>query len=192
MLNKMFAVGAFAVFILPHPVLAADEVSASFQWNGAQLSRLKFSRDQKSIPFSQSKISLTFKDPRKKGEIEKILVDRSYRPGDATYADFWVETTIKSPISKMTVSETSLCTWNMDKSIATCSIEDDGGRFLIVAEDRSDTLKSSKFAFVVMRLAGYSGFRLAEDKPVGSEPKEPHSIDVKLVTDNPVLSSINF
>ena len=67
MLNKMFAVGAFAVFILPHPVLAADEVSASFQWNGAQLSRLKFSRDQKSIPFSQSKIFIDVQGSTEEG-----------------------------------------------------------------------------------------------------------------------------
>jgi hypothetical protein len=63
-----------------------------------------------------------------------------------------------SPVSNKKVSETALCYWNNDKSIAVGSIEDDGGRLAIVAESVTDSLKTSKFSFVVVPVSGYSGF----------------------------------
>jgi len=176
----------------------SDQVSGSFTWSSAQLSSLRISRDGTPVRLAKGKVELVFKDPRKKSEIEKILLDPTYRPGDAGDADFFLTTTITSPVSKKKVSETSLCYWNEDpsrvsnKSVAVCSIEDDGGRYLITVDNRSSSLTSSQFAFVVLPLNGYSGFRIAQDEPVGKEPPEPHPIDVKLKTASPVRSDIKF
>jgi hypothetical protein len=111
-------------------------MAASFNWSDNQLTYLSFSRNDKLIAFTEHEIDPTFKDPRGNGEVEKILLDPQYCPGNETNADFWVETTITSPVSNTKVSETALCYWNNDKSIAVGSIEDDGGRFAIVAESR--------------------------------------------------------
>ena len=94
------------------------------------------------------------------------------------------------PIKK--VSETALCYWNNDKSIAVGSIEDDGGRLAIVAESVADSLKTSKFSFLVVPVSGYSGFRIAEDVPVGNESPGLIGIEVKLKSPTSVLSEISF
>ena len=147
---------------------AADQVSASMSWTSAQLASLQFTRDGKSIRFSEKNIALVFSDPRKKSEIEKILLDPQYRPGDSNNADFWLQTTITSPVSKKKVSETSWCYWNADpsgvaiKNIAVCSIGDDGGRLMVVAENRGTTLSASQFSFYLLRMGGYPGFRNRE------------------------------
>jgi hypothetical protein len=107
--------------------MAGNELAASFNWTDNQFVYLSFSRNDKPIAFTEHEIDLTFKDPRGNGEIEKILLDPQYRPGNTTNADFWVETTITSPVSNKQVSETALCYWNNDKSIAVGMIEDDGG-----------------------------------------------------------------
>jgi hypothetical protein len=172
--------------------MAGNELTASFNWTDNQLARLGFSRIDKPIAFTEHEIDLTFKDPRGNGEIEKILLDPQYRPGDASNADFWVETTITSPVSNKKVSETALCYWNNDKSIAVGSIEDDGGRLAIVAENVTDSIRDSKFAFLVVPMAGFSGFRIAQDVPVGSEQPGLIGIDVKLKRPTPVLSQISF
>jgi hypothetical protein len=172
--------------------MAGDEVAAAFRWTNTQLALLRFSRNDKRITFREHKINLKFKDPRGKGEIEKILLDPQYRPGDASNADFSVETTITSPVSHKKVSETALCYWNNAKSIAVGSIEDDGGRLVIVAGSVTEALKTSKFSFLVVRMSGYSGFRIAEDIPVGHEPSELIGIEVKLKSSTPVLSEISF
>ena len=142
--------------------MSGNELAASFNWTDNQLAYLSFSRNDKPITFTEHEIDLTFKDPRGNGEIEKILLDPQYRPGNASNADFWVETTITSPVSNKKVSETALCYWNNDKSIALGTIEDDGGRLVIVAESVTDSLKTSKFAFLIVPVSGYSGFRIAE------------------------------
>ena len=160
--------------------MAGNELTASFNWTDNQLAHLGFSRNDKSIAFTEHEIDLTFKDPRGNGEIEKILLDPQYRPGDASNADFWVETTITSPVSNKKVSETALCYWNNDKSIAVGSIEDDGGRLAIVAESVTDALKTSRFSFLVVPMSGYSAFRIAEDVPVGNESPGLIGIEVKL------------
>ena len=169
-----------------------NELAASFNWNDSQLTQLSFSRNDKPIVFTEHEIDLTFKDPRGNGEIEKILLDPQYRPGNASNADFWVETTITSPVSNKKVSETALCYWNNDKSIAVGTIEDDGGRLAIVTESVTDSLKTSKFAFLVVPVSGYSGFRIAEDVPVGNESPGLIGIEAKLKSAMPVLSEISF
>ncbi len=154
--------------------MAGNELAASFTWTNNQLAHLGFSRNGQPISFAQHEIDLTFKDPRGNGEIKKILLDPQYRPGNASNADFWVQTTITSPVSNKKVSETALCYWNNDKSMAVGSIEDDGGRLVIVAESVTDELKTSKFSFLVVPMSGYSGFRIAQDVPVGSESPGTH------------------
>ncbi len=119
--------------------MVGNELTASFSWTDNQLAHLGFSRNDRLIAFTEHQVDLTFKDPRGNGEIEKILLDPQYRPGNASNADFWVETTITSPVSNKKVSETALCYWNNDKSIAVGSIEDDGGRLAIVAESVTDS-----------------------------------------------------
>jgi hypothetical protein len=172
--------------------MAGNELTASFNWTDDQLTYLSFSRNDKPMAFTEHEINLTFKDPRQNGEIEKILLDPQYRPGNASNADFWVATTITSPVSNRKVSETALCYWNIDKSIAVGSIEDDGGRLTIVAESVTDSLKTSKFSFLVVPVSGYSGFRIAEDVPVGNESPGLIGIEVKLKSPTSVLSEISF
>ena len=172
--------------------MAGNELTASFNWTDNQLAHLGFSRNDKPIGFTEHEIDLTFKDPRGNGEIEKILLDPQYRPGDVSNADFWVETTITSPVSNKKVSETALCYWNNDKSIAVGSIEDDGGRLAIVAESVTDALKTSRFSFLVVPMSGYSTFRIAEDVPVGNESPGLIGIEVKLKSPTPLLSEISF
>ncbi len=172
--------------------MVGNELMASFTWTNNQLSHLGFSRKGQPIAFSQNEIDLTFKDPRGNGEIKKILLDPQYRPGDASNADFLVKTTITSPVSNKKVSETALCYWNNNKSIAVGSIEDDGGRLAIVATSITEELKTSRFSFLVVPMSGYSGFRIAQDVPVGNETPELIGIDVKLKSATPVLSEISF
>jgi hypothetical protein len=71
------------------------------------------------MAFTEHEINLTFKDPRQNGEIEKILLDPQYRPGNASNADFWVATTITSPVSNRKVSETALCYWKLRRIACT-------------------------------------------------------------------------
>jgi len=172
--------------------MSANELVASFNWTDNQLTQLAFSRNDKPIAFTEHKVDLTFKDPRSNGEILRILLDPQYRPGDASNADFWVQTTITSPISNKGVSETELCYWNNDKTVAVGSIEDDGGRLAVVAESVTDSLGTSKFSFLVVPMSGYSGFRIAEDVPVGSESPGLIGIEVKLKSSTSVLSEISI
>jgi hypothetical protein len=61
-----------------------------------------------------------------------------------------------------------------------------------VAESVTDSLKTSKFSFLVVPMAGYSGFRIAEDVPVGNESPGLIGIEVKLKSPTSVLSEISF
>jgi hypothetical protein len=72
------------------------------------------------------------------------------------------------------------------------SIEDDGGRLAIVAESVTDELKTSRFSFLVVPMSEYSGFRIAQDVPVGSESPGLIGIEVKLKGPTSVLSEISF
>jgi hypothetical protein len=190
--NSVFCLCYFTVVVPWEASMSGNELAASFNWTDNQLAYLSFSRNDKPITFAEHEIDLTFKDPRGNGEIEKILLDPQYRPGNASNADFWVETTITSPISNKKISETALCYWNNDKSMALGTIEDDGGRLVIVAESITDSLKTSKFAFLIVPVSGYSGFRIAEDAPVGNEPPGLIGIEVELKSPTSVLSAISF
>src|SRR5262245_44092888 len=79
--------------------MSANELVDSINCTNNQLTQFTFSRNDKPIAFTEHKVDLTFKDPRGNGEILRILLDPQYRPGDASNADFWVQTTITSPIS---------------------------------------------------------------------------------------------
>jgi hypothetical protein len=68
--------------------MAGNELTASFNWTDNQLAPFGFSRNDKPIAFTEHEIDLTFKDPRGNEEIEKILLDPQYRPGNASNADF--------------------------------------------------------------------------------------------------------
>src|SRR5262249_1147069 len=182
----------FRVVAHREALMAGNELAASFNWTDDQLANLSFSRNDKPIAFTEHEIDLTFKDPRQNGEIEKILLDPQYRPGNASNADFWVETTITSPASNKKVSETALCYWNNDKSVAVGSIEDDGGRLVILPASVTDELKTSRFSFLVTPMSGYSGFRIAEDVPVGSESPGLIGIEAKLKRPGSVSSEISF
>ena len=190
--------GAALLSLAINQASAADQVSASFSWTSAQIANLRITRDGRPIILTNRKVDLVFTDPRTKSEIEKILLDPEYRPGDVSAADFFLETAVVSPISKKKVKETSLCYWNGDpsrvspKSVAICSIEDDGGRLMIVTENRSNSLASSHFALFVLGLDGYSGFRIAEDAAVGKEPNGLHGISVQLKAGLPVRAPIKF
>jgi peptidoglycan hydrolase-like protein with peptidoglycan-binding domain len=172
--------------------MARNELAASFHWTDNQLAQLTFSRSGTPIVFTGHTIDLNFKDPRGNGEIQKILLDPQYHPGNASTADFFLETTITSPVSNQRVSETALCNWNSDKSIAVGTIEDDGGRLVIVAESVTDELKTSRFSFLIMPMSGFSGFRIAQDVPVGSESPGLIGIEAKLKRPTAVLSEISF
>jgi hypothetical protein len=69
---------------------------------------------------------------------------------------------------------------------------DDGDRLAIVAESFTDALKTSRLSFLVVPMSGYSGFRIAEDVPVGNESPGLIGIEVKLKSPTPVLSEISF
>jgi hypothetical protein len=107
--NSVFCFYYFTVVVHWEAPMSGNELAASFNWTDNQLTYLSFSRNDKPIVFTEHEIDLTFKDPRGNGEIEKILLDPQYRPGNASNADFWVETTITSPVSNKKVSETALC-----------------------------------------------------------------------------------
>ena len=62
--------------------MAGNELAASFNWTDDQLAHLSFSRNDNPIAFTEHTIDLTFKDPRRNGEIQKILLDPQYRPGN--------------------------------------------------------------------------------------------------------------
>ena len=69
---------------------------------------------------------------------------------------------------------------------------DDGDRLAIVAESFTDALKTSRLSFLVVPMSGYSGFRIAEDVPVGNESPGLIGIELKLKSPTPVLSKISF
>ena len=88
--------------------------------------------------------------------------------------------------------ETGLCNWDASKSAATCEIEDDGGRFQIVAKMRGLSLQTSEFVFRILHLDGYHGFRAGDDKAVNGEADEPHAIDIRLKGQAPLDTPIVF
>jgi hypothetical protein len=153
-------------------VQAKNRMSASFAWTSAQLSEIQFS----PAKFRQGRVALEFSDPRKGDEIEKIVLDPTFKPkhqmpDGTSVSDFFLDTIIKSPKSGAKIRETALCDWDQAKSVATCSIEDDGGRFQIAVASRSEKLS---LVFVVLSLDGYNGFRIADSVQI--KLKKPDSV----------------
>jgi hypothetical protein len=143
--------------------VASNAITASTDLTPS-LSQLKFTNDGKAFRPANAKIPLSFSDPRKKNEIERILIDPAYHPAptDPANADFSVQTSFLSPKTKKVRSETASCTWNADKSVAKCIIEDDGGRFNIVVKSRGATVGQSHLVFEIAQVDGYKGFRVGQ------------------------------
>ena len=138
--------------------LAKDRIEAFFLWTQDQLSKLQFSPKS----YQQSRVGLVFTDPRRVGEIEKILFDPAFKPQKKPLeADFFAETIIKSTKTKKEISENASCNWNDDKSVAECWIEDDGGAFKITTFSRSLDSKSADLHFVIQPNDEYKIFRIA-------------------------------
>ena len=155
---------------------AANEMRASFLWTRAQVSQLRF----EPKTYRQNAVRLTFSDPREGGEIEKIVFDPVFIPrrttsDGGTISDFFVTTTIKSPKGREDISETALCDWASGKAVATCVIEDDGGRFEIAALPAVAN-KTRSLELVMRPIDGYRGFRIAD-----AGASEPAAVEVKLV-----------
>ena len=125
------------------------------------LAQLKFDNDGKAFQPTDASMPLSFSDPRKKNEIERILIDPAYHPAqtDPANADFWVQTSFLSPKTNKLRSETAYCNWNADKSVAKCIIEDDGGRFNVVVKSRGATVGQSSLVLEIAQIDGYKGFR---------------------------------
>jgi hypothetical protein len=170
---------------------AQNTVAASFAWTNAQLSQLQFTPPA----YRQANVGLVFSDPRKQGQIAKIIFDPVFKPsrqmpdgqgGQMEVNDFFAQTSIKSPQSGSTISEIALCDWNDDKSLATCVIEDDGGRFQIEANRNTAAPQKPDLNFVLRQIAGYKSFVIAE---YDSPSKEPIRIEVSLIQPDSVVKA---
>jgi hypothetical protein len=150
-----------SLFFATGSAVAADTIKASTDL-GPFLSQLKFTDDGKAFRPANAKVPLSFSDPRKKNEIERILIDPTYHPAqtDPANADFWLQTSFLSPKTKKWRSETALCNWNADKSVADCAIEDDGGHFNVVVKSRAVTVGESHLVLEIAQIGGYKGFRV--------------------------------
>jgi len=172
--KAIFSIGCVLIFGAAE-AQAKNRISASTTWTPAQLSGLEFAPPN----YRQGRIGLAFEDPRKGQAIEKIIFDPTFKPkrqmpDGSSVSDFFLSTIIKSPKTGKYIRETAFCDWNDVKAVATCIIEDDGGRFEISAVPQGAKLKLS---FVVRSLGLYHGFRIAEE---GAPSQEPSPIDVKL------------
>jgi len=142
--------------------LAKDSIDASVSWTKEQLSQLQFSPDS----FKQTRVGLVFTDPRRAGEIEKILFAAVFKPQKRPLeADFLVEIITKSTKTKKDISENVSCDWNDDKSAAECWIENDGGAFNITTSSRALDSQSAVLNFViqpndVLRIAAEKGIKV--------------------------------
>jgi hypothetical protein len=169
---------------------AQNTIAASFSWTSTQLTQLKFS----PAKYRQPNVGLVFSDPRKQDQIQKIMFDPNFKPsrelpdghgGQMGYFDFFAQTSIKSPASDRKISETADCNWNDDKSMATCVIEDDGGRFQIEAQRNTTGAQKTALTFVLRQIDDYKSFVVAEyDTPQG-----PNRIEVDLVKPDSIISS---
>jgi hypothetical protein len=111
-------------------------------------------------------VGLVFTDPRRAGEIEKILFAAVFKPQKRPLeADFLVEIITKSTKTKKDISENASCDWNDDKSAAECWIENDGGAFNITTSSRVLDSQSAVLNFViqpndVLRIAAEKGIKV--------------------------------
>lgn len=170
---------------------AADKIAATIDLAHV-INRLIFNRYpengvEQQVKLANKVIRLKFEDPRGHGEIERILFDPNYRPGTNEYADFFLNTTVEDPISKKPWTDGGLCNWTgKEKKIATCVIEDDGGRNQIILEKGGTGPKDGKLMFRILHSNGYDGFR------IGSSDNEQSHIDLELKGDKPLMIPVKF
>jgi hypothetical protein len=156
------------------------------------LSELNVERDGEPIELVDARLRLAFEDPRDRGEIVQILLDPDYRPTTPGFDDFFTGVGVRSPVTSALATETGLCNWDAGKTVATCVIEDDGGRFQIVVKKRGASLEESEFLFRIAHLDGYDGFRAGADEPADGEDEELHAININLKGSGPVDTPIVF
>jgi hypothetical protein len=190
--SRLILVSALTVFATLANADSDDVVIKASADLSPNLAQLTVTRDDQPIELTDGKLRLVFSDPRQHNEIERILLDPHYRPGTPQAADFFTETKVMSPVTSTLAPETALCNWDVPKNIATCEIEDDGGRFQIVAKRRDTSLQASEFVFRILRLDGFDGFRAGDDKPVNGEADEPHAIFISLKGQAPLDTPIVF
>ncbi|HUL89551.1 MAG TPA: hypothetical protein VLU23_15405 [Pseudolabrys sp.] len=167
---------AIALILSATGASAKDRLDASFSWTQDQLLQLQFSPKS----YQQNRVGLIFSDPRRAGEIEKILFDATFKPKKRPLeADFIVETIIKSTKTKREIGESASCDWNDNKSAAECWVEDDGGAFKIIASWRARDSKSAVLNFVIQPNSEYKIFRIAAEK----------AFKVEVSTSGPVVES---
>ena len=145
--------------------------------------RLKFTYNNSVFQPSSLVIPLEFKDPRNKNELKRILLDPDYDINDPPNPDFFLKTSLKSPKADKILSSSALCDWETGKKKATCSIEDDGGRFFLIVKKRTDDFSTSKFSFQIATVGNYKGrFRIGDED----------AVEVELKGHDPVESTIVF
>jgi hypothetical protein len=151
-----------ALILSANEASAKDSIEAYFWWTKEQLPQLQFSPDS----FKQTRVGLVFSDPRRAGEIEKILFAATFKPPKKPLeADFVVEIITKSIKTKKDIGQSASCDWNENKSAAECWIEDDGGAFNITTSSRAADSQSAVLNFVilpndVLRIAAEKGAKV--------------------------------
>lgn len=153
---------------------------------------LIFKNDDQQFDPPDKTITLKFEDPRNRGEIVRILFDPTYIPDptDPVNADFWISTAFRSPSTGELRTQSALCTWNSDKSVAECQIEDDGGRYQLIVRQRGSNQTDTRIDLRVAEIEGYHGFELGRY----DDPQQGVSdvISINVENDNEVLMDIKF
>jgi hypothetical protein len=171
-------------------VIAGSAHAASIKANtefGSVKKRLVFKREGESVKLNSYSVPMRLSDPYGRGDIVKILLDPNYDPnkGGERKDDFTVLTRVRLAGSSKSLTDSALCSWRKGKKIADCSVEDDGGRYLLVVKSRGRTLARSRFKLRVGRFAGYQGFYLGrdaseEDASVMVSPRGGRPVDVQV------------
>ena len=153
---------------------------------------LKLEREDKPFKLTDKTVHLAFEDPRKKGEIKKIIFNPAFLPAKDGNSDFWLTATIKGRGGK-TIHESADCDWEKGKkgkkgkTKATCSIEDDGGHFDIRVDQ--GTGSDSGKTMVKLSLEPGGQFRIA------AEPETSEGVgaayELKAVGANAVSLPVN-
>ena len=157
-----------------HSCTRPNSISSSIDWTPSQLRSLNFRSDSRPIP-DIGTLNLDFIDPYGKNEVQKIVIDPNFFPRHRNVGDFRVETSVISPVTNKRVSGVATCFWNKQKTLATCSVADKGGRFHIRLLFRTRNIATSEFSLIIEK----SGFRIGLDD-VGPTPKSPNKISIAL------------
>jgi hypothetical protein len=190
MMNKTYLLVVVSSLVATSEGLASDTLRGRITLTPLQLRAVSF--EPKAA--TQSGIALLFADPRKKGEIEKIIFDNVYLPprqikdkdrSTVSVSDFFLTTSIR--YKGRTVSETALCDWaDASKAAADCKIEDDGGDFRIEASRGTSSKAALRFV-IRPKSAEAWGFRVAD-----YGQNEPKAINLKALASEPVVVPIKF